>query len=107
MHLFFRLIGFKSTFLLVFLPEVALTNPLSVNSQFPVIPNSEVDTLVCYMETEDGQILNLESLCKKANPDSENRPSNSVNTAQCFLVDPDGRPCPTTKGDRQNDTLAL
>jgi len=33
-------------------------------SNYPLVPNSDTDKLVCYMKTPDSQILNLDSLCR-------------------------------------------
>lgn len=54
------------TFVLILL-IVGLANkrPLAAQSTFPVVPNSDIDTPFCFMQTEDGQILQLESLCRQ------------------------------------------
>lgn len=82
----FCLTAVLSTALMPFLAEMALGNPLprssiysavpsaeststgsqSVGSQQPVVPNdSDPDQPVCYMQTADGRVLNLASLCKQ------------------------------------------
>jgi len=33
-------------------------------SNYPSVPNSDTDQLVCYMKTPNSQILNLDNLCK-------------------------------------------
>jgi hypothetical protein len=33
-------------------------------SNYPSVPNSDTDQLVCYMKTPNSQILNLDSLCR-------------------------------------------
>ncbi len=33
-------------------------------SNYPSVPNSDTDKLVCYMKTPDSQVLNLDSLCR-------------------------------------------
>ena len=106
----FRLTAVSSSLLFLFLPEIALTSPppiLPVTSQFPTVSNSDTDTLVCYMQTQDGQILNLDRLCVKQRRDSNrssgtgdsnsqagsNATANSVAASPCFVVDSNGRPC--------------
>lgn len=105
---FLRLTAVISTTLTLVLPEIALTQPQSVISQFPAVPNPDTDMLLCYMQTEDGQVLNLDSLCKKPMSNSEGgsqttysnsslNASNSVAGKPCYVVDSDGRPCPTSQ----------
>ncbi len=96
----FRLIAVKSSVVVLFLPEIALTQSLPVlSSQPPVVPNSDSD-LVCYMQTEEGAVVNLDSLCKKKTSESErtvassNRSSGNIAAAPpCYLFDANGRPC--------------
>jgi hypothetical protein len=45
--------------------ETALTRPLTVGDKYPVVPTSNTDQLVCYMQTADDRTLNLSSLCGK------------------------------------------
>jgi hypothetical protein len=33
--------------------------------QYPVVSNSDIDMLVCYMQTADGRTLDLSNLCRK------------------------------------------
>ncbi|HBR74094.1 MAG TPA: hypothetical protein DEA78_10350, partial [Cyanobacteria bacterium UBA11159] len=61
---------------------------------------SEIDNLVCYMETEDGQIVNLESLCKKT---ENNNLDKSANQPKCFLVDGNGNPCPSSSPQAKSE----
>ena len=49
-------------------PTIAFSRPLSETSGYPVMPNSQVDSLVCYMETQEGQTLNLGRLCGEVPP---------------------------------------
>ncbi len=56
----------KATFsavLAVFIPQIAFSRPLSEISGYPAIPNSQVHSLICYIETQEGQTLNLGRLC--------------------------------------------
>jgi uncharacterized protein YjbI with pentapeptide repeats len=40
-----------------------LTNEATLSSKYSVEPNSNVEGLVCYMQTEDGKTLNLSRFC--------------------------------------------
>ncbi len=97
MNNLFRLIAAKSTLLILFVPGISLSNPIPVaKSQLTINAQSETNNLVCYMETENGQIVNLESLCQKQTTNENNNSENSVNGAKCFLVDANGNPCPSS-----------
>jgi hypothetical protein len=54
-----------SAVLILSLAETAKSTSITTDLRYPVVPNSEIDTLVCYMQTADGRILNLVSLCVK------------------------------------------
>lgn len=57
--------------------------------QYPPTSSSATHMPVCYVETETGEILNLEGLC---NPGG----SNDLEVSQdepCYFVDDNGRPC--------------
>jgi len=45
--------------------EILAVRPLAAQTiyPYPLVSNAERDTLYCYMETADGSILQLESLC--------------------------------------------
>jgi uncharacterized protein YjbI with pentapeptide repeats len=43
--------------------DVAASNPLSVGSKYQILVSSETDTPACYIQTEDGKILDLRNLC--------------------------------------------
>ncbi len=97
----FAVTAVNATLILV-LPTVALTNPLSIISPFPVVPNSEANGLVCYMQTEEGQTINLNRLCVKPKTDSNNSSTktdangssnNSIAARPCYLFDANGLPC--------------
>lgn len=55
-----------SAALITSISQVAFSRPSSETSAYPVVANSE--GLVCYMETEEGQTLNLGRLCGKVSP---------------------------------------
>lgn len=104
MIIFCRFVTVGSAFLILLLPQVALTSPRPITSQFPIVPDSEVGALICYMQTEDGQTLNLDRLCKQTNRNSANlqrenvemSEGNSVGNQPCYAIDSNGRPCPAT-----------
>lgn len=52
--------------------KVAFSRPLSPVSQYPKLQNSDVDVPVCYMRTADGRTLDLQRLCGKTSPASNN-----------------------------------
>lgn len=83
------------------LPGIALSNPLSVSSSLPVVVNSNSDSFVCYMRTTDGKTINLDSLCKKDQPDSNKNSITKANSnsgsGQCYFLDANGRPCTSSK----------
>lgn len=56
----------SATLITSIIPQVAFSRPWAETYGYSVVPNSE--SLVCYMETEEGQTLNLESLCGKVPP---------------------------------------
>ena len=95
-----------STVLISWLPEVGLTSPLLIGNQYPVVQNSEQDTPVCYLKTEDGRILDLGKLCKKTPQDSNNSSSpqdfntsssSSFEPEKCYFLDAAGQPCIATQ----------
>ena len=50
-------------YLSFFLLEGLFISPVKADSRYPVIPNTEIDRQICYMQTPDGRILNLGTLC--------------------------------------------
>ena len=60
----FRLTGVFCAVLMPLIAETAFDRPIALGSQYPVVPSSDRDELVCYMQTADGRVLNLHSLCK-------------------------------------------
>ncbi len=97
MNNLFRLIAAKSTLVILFVPGISLSNPIPVTKpQLAINSQSETNNLVCYMETENGEIVNLESLCQKPKTNENNNSENSVNGAKCFLVDANGNRCPSS-----------
>jgi hypothetical protein len=84
-----------SASLILFLPEIAWTRPPQVTPPFPVVPSSDLDTLFCYMKTEDGQLFNLNTLCKKTTQNYQESTNNTFSASACNLVDANGVPCPT------------
>jgi hypothetical protein len=114
---FFGLTTISSVVLMLFLPGIGWSNPLPVTFFFPTVVNSGSDNLLCYMKTEDGQILNLDSLCKTTTNsmqssgvrESESNLGNSFSNqnqssnnnfaaTQCNVIDANGLPC-STEGD--------
>jgi hypothetical protein len=78
----------------------------SENSAIPVTVDSTAsDDLICYMETTNGQILNLNQICGRnaingtgSRTGIDVRNSSSANLGNignngCYLLDANGRPC--------------
>ncbi len=57
-----------SIVLIPFMTEVTFSRPAFPNSQHPKIQNFEVDLPLCYIQTADGRIFNLQKLCNKNSP---------------------------------------
>jgi hypothetical protein len=72
-----RLSYFLNVVLLTSLPVLALSRPLPARSQSPEVPSSNVNNPACYMQTDNGRTLNLESLCTNKSTPSVNAPLNS------------------------------
>ena len=110
----FCLTATMSVALVPFLSESTFARPLSINSQYPEVLSPKTNSSICYMETKDGKILNLDILCanKLENSDASLTPilkpvnssaatsslklKNSSITTKCYFVDANGRPCNTS-----------
>jgi hypothetical protein len=62
---FFHLKAVLSAVLILSIAETTFSSSITTGSQYPLVPNSDFDNLFCYMQTEDGKILNLNNLCGK------------------------------------------
>lgn len=60
-----------STVTLVSTPEIVLSRSLFVNTAYPSVPKSNLNSLICYLQTQDDQIINLYQLCTKAQQQSQ------------------------------------
>ncbi len=101
---YFHLTTALSITLISLLPEVVFSRPLPMVNPYPVVPNSNSDVLVCYLQTEDGDILDLRKLCDKT-PQATNIQSNSSSSAgTCYFIDANGRPCVSLVGERQEES---
>lgn len=76
-----RLITLLSIFFMAFIAKanVGITVPLPQATQFSKVIQSKIYVPICYMETANGTILDLSSLCKKSSNSSmlSNPPSPS------------------------------
>jgi hypothetical protein len=52
---------------IAFIAEGALSLPQTRVSYYPVVPSSNTDKPICYMQTTDGRTLDLASMCKLNN----------------------------------------
>lgn len=110
------------------LPGLVWSRPIFLNSQYPELPTSNLNTANCYFQTADGRILNLDRLCKTPDNNgriSESRVNNSevssgesrtpeapINnsgsnavTKPCYGLDENGRPCGAAGNQRgENQT---
>jgi hypothetical protein len=59
---------------------------LSINSLYSEKPNSDINLPVCYMQTANGTILNLETMCGRKSEDSVASPSTVVPSPRPTLV---------------------
>ncbi|NEO32221.1 MAG: hypothetical protein F6K36_17665 [Symploca sp. SIO3C6] len=50
---------------IVLVAKVAFSSSGTVVSKYPVVPNSESNNLLCYMQTADSLTLDLSSLCEQ------------------------------------------
>jgi hypothetical protein len=55
---------------------VTFSVSLPISSGYPEAPRGDVNLPVCYMQTQDGRVLNLENICGKKLEDSS--PASSV-----------------------------
>jgi hypothetical protein len=59
----FHLIAVLLAVSTLLIAETALSSSITPVSQYPVVPNSDIDNPVCYMQTADGRTLDLSNLC--------------------------------------------
>lgn len=50
---------------ILFIIETTFSRPLTAGPEYSLVPSSDTDKLICYMQTADGRALNLDSLCRK------------------------------------------
>lgn len=73
--------AFSAAALFVF-PQIADSRPLSKTYGYPVVSNSqELNSLTCYIQTQDGATLNLGRLCGKVAPTTNTANAPTTNTA--------------------------
>ena len=66
--------------------NVAASNPLIGDSKHQVLADSNVDTPVCYIQTDDGRILNLRNLCVQPARDSRNTVAQAANVKRLLAT---------------------
>ncbi len=78
-----RLLCVATTLAVAVIPvvtKIAFSRPISANSQYPEVPKSNnADLPLCYIQTSDGKILDLQKLC--GNP-----PTNTFNKSPSSRV---------------------
>lgn len=77
-----RLLCLATTLAVVITPivtKVAFSRPISASSQYPEVPFNNVDVPLCYIQTTDGKILDLQKLCG-------NSPTNTINKSPSSRV---------------------
>lgn len=83
---------------------ICLGSTNRLQAQDPVgLPATPATFPVCYMQLENGEIVNLETLCQRPAEDTDSASANvsSANSfdkpassrGQCYFVDENGRPC--------------
>jgi hypothetical protein len=100
---------FLGSFALVtVLAESAFANPVALGSKYPEVPGESQEALLCYIQTPDGRTLDLHNLCVKPTEKEEDSSGQATNSSDngsgsnfaannsCFLVDDEGRPCPSS-----------
>ncbi len=110
---FFPLTAALSTILMTLWPSVVLARPLIINSRYPEVPNSNVNTLICYLQTDDGTTLDLDRLCNKTDENNSSRSTertsagrssgSNLSPSQCYVFDANGRPCAATTNENQEN----
>lgn len=86
-----RLLCLAATLSVVVTPivtKVAFSRPISASSQYPEVPKfNNVDVPLCYIQTTDGKILNLQKLCGNSPTNTINKsPSNTFNKSPSSRV---------------------
>lgn len=61
----FHLKAVFASVLILSIPEAAFSSSITSGSKYPAVPNSDINNLLCYMQTADGRTLNLNNLCEK------------------------------------------
>ena len=89
----FRLTATVSTALISLFPGMAFSLPLQADSPYPVVPASNIDIPVCYLQTEDGRTVDLGKLCIQAPETSQAPLSSNFGAGNCYFVDSAGKPC--------------
>jgi len=80
----------------------SLTNILP----YPIAPANQADSLICYLQTEDGTIINLEHLCGTENQEQDSKnPKNKK--ISCYFIDENGNPCPIPKAQGDNKSTNI
>lgn len=65
-----HLTAMLSAGLILFIAEKAFSGSLNTDSQYSVVSSSDTDKLICYMQTADSRILDLNNLCRNK-PDEQ------------------------------------
>ncbi|MEP0795286.1 hypothetical protein NDI44_12245 [Trichocoleus sp. DQ-A3] len=89
----FHLTATVSTALISLFPGIAFSLPLQADSPYPVVPASNIDIPVCYLQTEDGRTVDLGKLCIQAPENSQAPVSSNFGAGNCYFVDSAGKPC--------------
>ncbi|MBD1894929.1 hypothetical protein [Coleofasciculus sp. FACHB-129] len=93
MFRYFRLTATVSNALISLFPGIAFSLPLQADSPYPVVPDSNIDIPVCYLQTEDGRTVDLGKLCIQAPENSQAPVSSNFGAGNCYFVDSAGQPC--------------
>lgn len=80
----FHLIPVISIASILFATETAFSRPPATDSRYPVVPSSDINNPVCFMQTADGRTLNLSSLCRKVSQPTTQAQPHCISKYQCF-----------------------
>ncbi|MFE1745999.1 hypothetical protein [Coleofasciculus sp. H7-2] len=72
---------------------MAFSLPLQADSPYPVVPASNIDIPVCYLQTEDGRMVDLGKLCIQTPQNYNASLSSNFGAGNCYFVDSAGQPC--------------
>jgi hypothetical protein len=91
-----------SATLIPLLAEIAVSSPVAAQSIYPLVENADTTPPLCYMQTADGRVLQLDRLCNNKSSvtvtaSGNINQGNDSSVAQCYP--PDAPECIRSKFD--------